>query len=345
MPHTAAQATSPPLPTRSFGRFALHRLVGKSDTTMTWLAVDARTGAESMLTMPRVPPVGRGALAAWQLAARRAARLDHPGIAPVAECGAHQNWPFLAVDRRHGITLDEWLAERPPPAGEDLALWLGSLLRALAFAHDAGIAHLDLQSHSVLIDERGAASVMALAVAPAEHDTAAGSAVARAGKVPPGQVNTAELRNQRIEAERNMLAYGLLLHRLLASAPALDQADLGRAMLRMAPHGRELVRLPWTTPLPVPEALRAIVDRSTSSRTRLRYRSARTFLGALDGWREAVADDEGGPVALLLDRLRTVGHLPALPGLAMRVQRVTQIESQRTDEIARHLLPDMALTF
>jgi non-specific serine/threonine protein kinase len=78
---------------------------------------------------------------------------------------------------------------------------------------------------------------------------------------------------------------------------------------------------------------------------RLRYRNARTFLGALTGWLEASADDEGGPLALLLDRLRTVGHLPALPGLATRVQRITSIESKRTDEIARHLLPDMALSF
>jgi len=38
-------------------------------------------------------------------------------------------------------------------------------------------------------------------------------------------------------------------------------------------------------------------------------------------------------------------HLPALPGLVSRVQRVTNRESQRTDEIARYLLPDMALSF
>ena len=142
-----------------------------------------------------------------------------------------------------------------------------------------------------------------------------------------------------------MLACGVILHRLLAGEPALGSADTGRVMDRMAPRGREFVRLPWTTPQPVPEALRAIVNRSTAGQERLRYRSARTFLGALNGWREDVAEDNGGPVALLLDRLRTVGHLPALPGLAARVQRVTSIESQRTDQIASHLLPDLGLSF
>src|SRR4029450_3073622 len=94
----------------------------------------------------------------------------------------------------------------------------------------------------------------------------------------------------------------------------------------LAPHGREFVRLPWTTPQPIPEALRAIVNRSTAGQLRLRYRHARTFRGAMAG---------RPPVA----------HLPPLPELGPRVQRVTAIESQRTDEIAAHLLPDLALSF
>ncbi len=47
----------------------------------------------------------------------------------------------------------------------------------------------------------------------------------------------------------------------------------------------------------------------------------------------------------LLERLHTVGHLPALPGLAARVARITGAEGQRTDEMAEQALDDMALTF
>ena len=103
--------------------------------------------------------------------------------------------------------------------------------------------------------------------------------------------------------------------------------------------------MPWSTPLPVPEALRAIANRCTSGQERLRYQSPRTLLGALRGWLEAQAEDGGGPLGLLLDRLRTVGHLPALPGLAARVARITSAEGQRTDEIANQVLQDTALSF
>ena len=330
------QNAIPPSPARPFGHYALKRQLGKSELTTLWLAIDQRTGLETMLSVPRIQPMGASGLGNWLLAARRAARLDHPNLVRVADCGVHEQWPYVAVDRRAGVTLDERLTQHPLPVLDDATVWIESVLRGLAFAHDAGLAHHDLQLHQIVINERGQASVMALGVGPFDAADSAHADVAGA---------TPLLRAQRAAAERDVLATGLLLHRLLVGAYALDCDDIGRAIARVAPRGRELVRLPWTTPQPIAEALRAIANRSTSPQVRLRYRSARTFLGAIAGWREAAAEDNGGPVGLLLDRLHGVGHLPALPGLATRVQRVTSIESTRTDEIARHLLPDMALSF
>lgn len=346
MPPAAAHAsaTASPTPARAFGRFELRRLLGKSDATMAWLAFDSRSGAEVMLTMPRVAPTGAPAIAAWLAAVRRAARLDHPSLARVLECGVHEQWPFVAVDRRAGVTLDEWLAEHPRPPIDDTAIWMESVLRGLAFAHDAGNAHLDPQFHNILVNDRGQAYMMALGAAQDAHPAPAAAIGRTRDNDRAMPLDPSALRAQRAAAERDVLACGVILHRLLAGELALGTADTGRVIDRMAPRGREFVRLPWTTPQPVPEALRAIVNRSTAGQERLRYRNARTFLGALNGWREAVSEDDGGPVALLLDRLRTVGHLPALPGLAGRVQRVTAIESQRTDEIAALLLPDLALS-
>ncbi|MEO7114730.1 MAG: HDOD domain-containing protein [Caldimonas sp.] len=326
---------------RAFGRFTLQRLLGKSDATMTWLATDNATSTEAMLSMPRESPIGTGGLGQWLHAARRAARLDHPNLAPVAEFGVHEHWPFIAVDRRAGETLGEWLAQHPSPTNEDAATWIAGALRGLAYAHEAGVSHLDLQLHNILVDERGRAVVMALGAAIDAGEEAVEPRRAESRTMP---LEPTALRLQRVSAERDVLACGIVLHRLLAGAPALGINDIAHAIDAMAPIGREFVRLPWTTPHPIPEPLRAIANRSTASQMRLRYRGARTFLGALDGWRES-AQGSGGPVALLLDRLQTVGHLPALPGLAARVQRVTTRESQRTDEIARYLLPDMALSF
>ena len=348
--NTAAPAAArPPHPTRAFGRFELRRLLGKSAATMVWLAFDPRAGRELMLSLPRVQPVNAASLETWQRDARTATRLDHPNLAPAAEIGVQDHWPFIAVDRSLGVTLDEWLAAHPGhPAAADAVAWIGDALQGLAFGHDAGVAHHDLQRHSLIVDERGKVRVMALGVA-ADPARAAAAAANKPANERMNErtmaLDPSDLRAQRAAAARDVLAAGLLLHGLLAGEPALDQPDTALVIARIAPHGRELVRLPWAMPLPVAEALRAIVNRCTSSQERLRYQNARTLLGALAGWLESQADNGGGPVALLLDRLHTVGHLPALPGLAARVARVTSIESQRTDEIADQVLEDMALSF
>jgi HD-like signal output (HDOD) protein len=339
-----ALPTTKSAPARAFGRFELRQLLSKSAATMVWLAFDPRSGAEVMLSLPRVQPSEGAALEHWLGEARQAARLDHPNLAPVAEIGTQDHWPFIAVERQHGVTLSEWLKLHPNPKPVEVVRWVCDLLHGLAFAHEAGAAHLDPQLHSVLIDERGGVRMMAFAAAGdaarAAQDAAQARSQERMMAMNPGQ-----LRAQREAASRDLLAVGVLLHHLLTGQPALDQPDTALVISRMAPIGRELVRLPWSTPLPIPEALRAIANRCTSGQERLRYQNTRTLLGALAGWLDAESADGGGPVGLLLDRLHTVGHLPALPGLAARVARVTSLESQRTDEIADQVLDDMALSF
>jgi non-specific serine/threonine protein kinase len=279
---------------------------------------------------------------------KQAARLNHPHLAHVTEVGVQDHWPFVCVDRALGVTLAEWLDAHPRAAPIEQVDLLCQMLRGLAFAHEAGMPHQDLQMHQVIVSEQGHVRVMALAtfdpgaVGPAATSRFGELAVANERAMP---VDPGALRQRRDAARTDVVACGVLLHQLLSGAPVLDEADVGVVMARMSPRGRELVRLPWTTPQPIPEGLRAIANRCTASQERQRYHSARTLLRALEGWREVQSADNGGPLALLLDRLRTVGHLPALPGITARVARLTATEGQRTDEIAEQILQDMALSF
>ena len=336
--------TAPTAPTRKFGRFELRQLLGKSAAATVWLAHDPRVEHEVMLTLPRVQPQDGDTLEHWTRGARSAARLDHPNLAPVVEVGVHDHWPFIAVDRIHGVTLVEWTAAHPNVSAAEVVGWACQWLRGLAFAHEAGVVHGDIQMHSVLINERGHVCLTGLVAA--MYAPAQGARPTRVlASNRTAATDLSPLQAQRAAAARDLLASGVLLHHLLAGQPALDQPDTALVMQRMAPQGRELVRLPWSTPLPIPEPLRVIANRCTSGQERLRYTIARTLLGALAGWLEAQQQDGGGPLGLLLDRLQSVGHLPALPGLAARVARVTSLEGRHTDEIADHVMEDLALSF
>ncbi|KQW00593.1 HDOD domain-containing protein [Rhizobacter sp. Root1221] len=336
MSATDTPAAKPP-PTRAFGRFELRRLLGKSVRSMAWLAFDPRSSQEVMLTMPRVQPADEAALHAWKSEAERAARLNHPNLAHVVEIGVHEHWPYVAVDRELGQTLGERLEAQRSMAAADAVEWTIQLLEGLAFAHEAGVAHGDLQPHQVLVSEQGVVRIMALAACGVAHSADAG------GRTAPVDVNG--LQAGRAAARRDVLTAGVLLHLLLCGQPALEEPDTAKVVDRLPPTGRDIIRLPWTTPQPVAEGLRAIANRATDRQERQRYHNARTLLTALNGWREAAAADSGGPLALLLDRLHTVGHLPATPGVGARVARLALAEGQRTDEMAEQVLQDMALSF
>ena len=339
-----SSATSSAAPTaraasavRWFGRFQLLRLLGKSARTMAWQVADPRTGQERMLVLPRQQPATAAALDLWGQAINLAARLVHPQLASVIESGVQDGWPFVVHELAELATLVDRLPASGVPGREAAAL-AGQCLQGLAFAHEAGVAHHDLQPYLLLIDERGRLRVAGLAVA---FEMATADNASRQLQA----LDADALRSRRLAAERDVLGCGIIAHALLTGFSGMPYADIGEVVTHLPPEGREPMRLPWTTAQPIADPLRAIVNRATDRQPRLRYRNARTLLRALDGWQRTESESEGGPLALLLDRLQTVGALPSSPGAAARAARLALMERERTNELAAVVLEDLALSF
>ena len=311
---------------RNFGRFQLLQLLGKSVRTMLWLVADPRNEQELVLAMPRQRPGDAAGLERWRQVARQATRIDHPSLAHVVEVGEHEQWPYITYDRGNSVTLAEALTSKGLLA-QDFIPRAMQALQGLAFAHEAGVAHHDLQTTMVLIAEGGPCRVMGLGVALAPHELAG------------------TLQGQRRSAERDVLAFGLVMHHALSGQPALEQSDISSVIDRLPPQGRDMVRLPWGTTHQIPEALRAIVNRATDRQERQRYRNARTLIRALEGWYSSEGEQGGGPISLLLDRMRAAGVLPSVPGGAARAARLALMERERTIELAEIVLQDTALAF
>lgn len=327
MPESPTTAT----PLRSFGRFELRALLSKSARSLVWRVFDARHGQELMLCMPREKPNSAAALEHWLRTAQAGERVQHPHLAPVFEIGQVEQWPYVAYDRALGETLDERLARQPAPLPIDAAGWVAQLLEGLAFAHEAGHAHRDIQTASLVIDGADKVRLVGLEVAQ---------------EVFPATVDftTVTRRAVRESAEEDVLCVGLLLHRLLSGKPVLEEGDLQAVVQQMQPIGRELVRLGWETPHPIPDPLRAICNRATDRQLRQRYHLARSFLRALDGWRQAAAHDDGGPIVLLLDKLQRVGHLPTTTTGMHRFTAGSGLEAQHASALSELVLKDMALS-
>lgn len=321
---------------RMFGRYQLLRLIGKSARSMVWLAIDGRSRQEVMIAIPRVQPPDEEAAARWHEAMRRAARLSHPNLAPIVDSGEQDRWPYVVHDRALGATLAETMSAKGLEPAE-VARWSTEAMQGLAFAHDAGVTHGDIQPFMCVLTEQGGFRLLGLEVA----CLVAAPLPALGEEVDDNRARHA----QRDASERDVLAFGLLIYQALAGQRPLDEPDLGLVIDRMPPVGREIVRLPYSLPRPIPDPLRAIVNRATDRQERHRYRNARTLQRALEGWLKSQSAQGGGPLALLLDRLRTVGVLPALPGAAARAARLALMERERTSELAEVVVEDPALAY
>ncbi len=338
--HPQANAAARNSAVRWFGRLQLLRLLGKSERSMAWRVVDPRSGQELMLVLPRVQPADASAMERWQQAVRHGAKLNHPQLAQVVDIGVQDGWPYVAYDPRDAATVSEKLSSRGLPALE-AAGWATQVLQGLAYAHEAGVSHHDLQPFLLLVSDSGQLRVAGLSVACEMAHALSEQRPAAGGTT----TEPSALRSQRAAAERDVLAAGVLMHGLLSGQPALEQPDIGVAISRLPPLGREILRLPWTTAQPVPEPLRAIVNRATDRQERQRYRNARTLLRALEGWQRTESGAGGGPLALLGDKLRAAGVLPSSPGAAARAARLALMERERTIELAEVVLEDPALSF
>lgn len=316
---------------RQFGRFELRGLLSKSTRSMLWLVFDPRVQQEMMLSLPRLAPNCAAAAEHWLKMANIGARVVHPNLAPATEVGQVEQWPYIAYDRALGETLDERLARQNAPLPLDAADWICQYLHGLAFAHEAGHAHRDVQAATLVINAANQVRVLGLEVAQ---------------EIFPSTVDfdTVTRRAVRESAAEDVLCVGLLLHRTLSARPPLGQDDLLTVMRQMQPFGRELVRLGFENPHPLPEPLRAICNRATDRQERQRYHMARSFLRALDGWRLAAADGTGGAVALMMDRIQRVGHLPSTTTALLRVAQTAAHDGKHTSVLSELVLKDMALS-
>jgi non-specific serine/threonine protein kinase len=333
--HTTApapgSATAPSPQLKRFGRFELRALIHKSQRSMLWLVFDERLGQELLLCVPRQAPNSPAAMDYWLRTVNAVARLQHPNIAPVIEVGQVEHWPYAAYERSLGETLDERLSRQAAPLPIEAADWMAQYLSGLAFAHEAGHAHRDLQGASLLIDTNNKVRVLGLEIVQ---------------EVFPANVNpvNAVHRPARETAAEDVLCAGLMLHRILSGKHVLERNDVADILPQLQPVGHEIVRLGWETPHPIPDPLRAIANRSTDRQPRQRYQIARTFLRALEGWMAAASSDDGGPIALLIDKLQRMGHLPTTTSQFNHVANSTGFAAQHTAALSELVLKDMALS-
>jgi len=136
-----------------FGDYMLDKVLGRGGMGVVYLAHQVNLDRHVAIKMIRSGCLaGDNEIHRFYAEARSAARLDHPNIVTVHQCGEIDGHHYFSMDYIPGTDLARKIKEGPMTA-IDAARYVRDIAQTIAYAHSQGILHRDLKPANVLLNE------------------------------------------------------------------------------------------------------------------------------------------------------------------------------------------------
>jgi len=141
------------------GRYLIVNRVGEGGMGVVYAAYDPELQRTVAIKLLRPGGDSRFGTAEEQQArllreAQAMAKISHPNVISVYDVGPYGDGVFVALEFIDGLTLREWIREKPRPWREILDVFMKAG-RGLAAAHAAGLVHRDFKPENVLVGKDG----------------------------------------------------------------------------------------------------------------------------------------------------------------------------------------------
>ncbi|MGH3435326.1 MAG: Stk1 family PASTA domain-containing Ser/Thr kinase [Sciscionella sp.] len=244
----------------------------------------------------------------FQLEARAAARLHHPGVVAVHDQGIDGSYPYLVMELVSGGTLRDLLNERGPLEPALACAIAEPVLSALATAHAAGLVHRDVKPENVLIGSGGTVKVADFGLVRAISGVSLTSDQVILGTV--AYLSPEQVATGRTEPRSDVYAAGVLLYEMLTGEVPYT-ADTAISVAYR--HVNDDVPAPSARRSELPAALDDLVLRATRRDPRARPADAGVFLAQLRAVEESLGMPRVSVPVPNADKTETIPVVPAAP--------------------------------
>ncbi|WP_348945890.1 serine/threonine-protein kinase [Chitinibacter sp. FCG-7] len=262
--------------------------------------------------------------------ARSAARLNHPGIITVYDCGQWRNKPYLAMELVQGVTLKDMLEKRGPLSIRQVISIARQMFAALGHAHRHKVIHRDIKPANLMLTREGRLKITDFGIAqmPASDLTRTGTVLGS-----PRYMSPEQLAGKKLDGRADLYSAGVVLYQCLTGNAPFDgettmnivyqvlhsnpppphelRAEVPRALSELIM--RCLARHPEARFAHADEALAALLAGANGpvSEARLADESTLTLEGGIGGSQPDSASPAASPSSPVLPWLVQTGNLLA----------------------------------
>ncbi|MHC4778526.1 MAG: serine/threonine-protein kinase, partial [Planctomycetota bacterium] len=262
----------------TLGRYRIIREIGRGGSGVVYEGWDPRHGRQVALkVLPAIRALDPERVERFLREARNARHLDHEHIISLYEIGEERGTYFLVMQYVEGRPLDVFWKEELIDFREAVNVVL-QCLEALEYAHDRGLAHLDVKPQNILVDSRGKAFLTDFGLAQGASVDSRGRTVVGTPKyMSPEQASGSSSVNFRSD----IYSLGVTLYNLLTYTHPFEGDDV-HIILKNVISG-DFIR-PRDINNHIPARLEAIVLKAMERKPGRRYSSDAEFRDDLENY-------------------------------------------------------------